>query len=304
MVYTITFSPALDYVIDLEEFSLGEINRSQDEHMLPGGKGINVSIVLSALGTPSMALGFIGGFVGDYIKKSLHEMGVKTDFVEVNGNTRINVKIRSDLETAINGQGPKVSEENIEELMAKIEKLDSSDLLVISGAIPNSLPSDTYEKILERIKGKNIEVVVDTTKDSLLKTLKYHPLLVKPNKEELEELFDSKITNDQQLYEAATKLVKLGAKNVIVSLGGEGACLVNEKLSPMRMSAPKGKVVNTVGSGDSLVAGFIDEYLRSQDVVAAFHQGVITGSASAFSETLATKKEVEELMKSSKEEQQ
>ncbi len=297
MIYTVTFSPALDYIVDLDELQVGAINRTKKEKMLAGGKGINVSFVLSNLGTPSVAMGFLGGFIGDYIEKQIASRGIKSDFVHLEGNTRINVKIKGMVETAINGQGPMVSEDKIEELISKLEKLSEDDILVISGAIPSNLPSDTYERILERIKDRGVKLVVDTTKDTLLKTLCFHPILVKPNKEELEELYGVKIHNDEDLVAYAYKLIESGARNVIVSLGGDGALLVKSDGSYKKQASPKGKAINTVGAGDSLVAGFIDEYVRSQDVEKAFKRGIATGSASAFSEELATLEEVEALLK-------
>ncbi len=297
MIYTVTFSPALDYIVDLDKLDVGAINRTKKETMLPGGKGINVSIVLSNLNTKSVAMGFVGGFIGKYIENEMEKHNIKTDFVHLNGNTRINIKIKGMVETAINGQGPKVSDENIEELINKLTKLTSKDVLVISGAIPNTLPSDTYERILERIKNQNVQLIVDTTKETLLKTLPYHPVLVKPNKEELEELFSIKINNDEELVNNAKKLIELGALNVIVSLGGDGALLVKQNGEYKITRSPKGKVINTVGAGDSLVAGFIDEYYRSGDINKAFKRGIACGSASAFSENLATLEKVEELEK-------
>ena len=296
MIYTVTFSPAIDYVVDLDELKIGAINRSKKETSLPGGKGINVSIVLSNLGKKSVATGFLGGYTGEYIKKELQDKHIDCGFISVEGNTRINVKIRGKEETAINGQGPHIDDEQIESLMNQLEKLTSNDLLVISGTIPSTLPSDMYERILERIKNNHVELIVDATNDILLNTLKYHPLLVKPNQEELEEMFGVKIKNTADLIENASKLISKGAKNVIVSLGGDGALLVGENISPLLLPAPKGKVVNTVGAGDSLVAGFIDEYLNSKDIAKALRRGIATGSASAFSEGLATKEEVEALL--------
>lgn len=297
MIYTVTFSPALDYIVDLDKLDVGAINRTKKETMLPGGKGINVSIVLSNLNTKSVAMGFVGGFIGKYIEDEMKKHNIKTDFVHLNGNTRINIKIKGMVETAINGQGPKVSDYNIEELINKLTKLTSKDVLVISGAIPNTLPSDTYERILERIKDQNVQLIVDTTKETLLKTLPYHPVLVKPNKEELEELFSIKINNDEELVNNAKKLIELGAQNVIVSLGGDGALLVKQNGEYKITRSPKGKVINTVGAGDSLVAGFIDEYYLSGDINKAFKRGIACGSASAFSENLATLEKVEELEK-------
>ncbi len=298
MIYTVTFSPAIDYVVDLNKFEVGEINRTKKETCYPGGKGINVSMVLANLGRTSVATGFLAGFTGDFIKNELKARHISSGFIFVkDGMTRINVKIRAGKETAINGQGPHITDEEIEELISQLEKLSKDDLLVISGAVPSSLPDNIYEMILERIKDKGCTVVVDATKDILLNTLKYHPLLVKPNQEELEEMFNVKIENDADLKKNAAKLVDLGAQNVIVSLGGDGALLVGKDVEAIKLPAPKGRVVNTVGAGDSLVAGFIDEYLHSHNVVHAFKKGIATGSASAFSETLATKEEVEALLK-------
>ena len=292
MIYTVTFSPAIDYVVDLTNFEIGEINRTQQEQAFPGGKGINVSLVLANLGKSSVATGFLGGFTGAFIKEELAKRNISSGFIEVNGLTRINVKIRAGKETAINGQGPHITDEDIDKLISQLEKLTKDDLLVISGTVPKSLPSNIYEMILERIKDNGAEVIVDATKEILLNTLKYHPLLVKPNKEELEEMFNVSIKNDAELIENASKLLKLGARNVIVSLGGDGALLVGEGVDAELRKAPQGKVVNTVGAGDSLVAGFIAEYLDSRDIKKAFKQGIATGSASAFSEYLATKEEV------------
>ena len=297
MIYTVTFSPAIDYVVDLTKFEIGEINRTQQEQAFPGGKGINVSLVLANLGKSSVATGFLGGFTGDFIKQELAKRHISSGFIEVNGTTRINVKIRAGKETAINGQGPHITEEEIEKLISQLEKLNKDDLLVISGTVPKSLPDNIYELILERIKDNGVTVIVDATKEILLNTLKYHPLLVKPNKEELEEMFNVTINSDQELIDNASKLLKLGARNVIVSLGGDGALLVGEGLEPTLREAPQGKVVNTVGAGDSLVAGFIAEYQDSKNIAKAFKQGIATGSASAFSEYLATKEEVEALLK-------
>ena len=295
MIYTVTFSPAIDYVVDLDQLEIGAINRSKGEHALPGGKGINVSIVLANLGTPSIATGFLGGFTGNYIKDELNKMGISSEFVEVDGLTRINVKLRGKEETAINGQGPHITDEQIEELITKLEKLNEEDLLVISGTIPSSLPKNIYQRILERIKDRHARVIIDSNKEILLNTLKYKPVLVKPNQEELEEMFETKINNKEELVENAKKLLDLGAQNVIVSLGKDGALLVNKDIVEL-LPAPKGKVVNTVGAGDSLVAGFIDEYVKTGNIARAFRKGIATGSASAFSEGLATKEEVEVLL--------
>lgn len=298
MIYTLTFSPAIDYVIELDDLKVGQINRTKSEVMMAGGKGINVSVVLANLGRTSVASGFIAGFTGEFIKDELEKKGIKTDFVEVEGKTRINVKIRGNEETAINGQGPAISDEKIDELVDKLSKLTSDDLLIISGTIPKTLPSNIYEIILDRIKDNHVGLVVDCEKDILLSTLKNKPLLVKPNKEELEEMFNTKIDDYDSLVVNAKKLMAMGARNVIISLGGSGALLLSEDGLEVKLAPPgKGrKVVNTVGAGDSLVAGFVDEYLATNDIFKAFKKGIATGSASAFSIGLATKEEVLELL--------
>ena len=295
MIYTVTFSPAIDYVMDVKDLKLGAINRSLGEQAFPGGKGINVSIVLANFGTPSIATGFLGGFTGQFIEEELNKMNIRSGFVKVDGLTRINVKLRSGEETAINGQGPHITEEKIEELINQLEKLNKDDLLVISGTIPKTLPDNIYETILERIKDNHPQVIIDSTKEILLKTLRFHPLLVKPNQEELEEMFNVTINNKEELIANAKKLLALGAQNVIVSLGKDGALLVNDEVTILS-GCPQGKVRNTVGAGDSLVAGFIDEYMKSGNIVNALYKGIATGSASACSDNLATKEEVEALL--------
>ena len=297
MIYTVTFSPAIDYVINVDKLDIGQINRGYNEQVYAGGKGINVSIVLSNLGTKSIATGFLGGFTGDFILSELKKRPIETKFIPIEGNTRINVKLKGFSETAINVSGPNISDDKIEELIQYLETLTSDDLLCISGAVPKTLPDNMYEMILERIKGHGVTVIIDSTKHILLNTLKYNPLLVKPNKEELEEMFGVVIDSNENLVKYANKLLERGARNVIVSLGGDGALLVGENTEPLFLAAPQIKpVVNTVGSGDSMVAGFIDEYIISKDVKRAFRKGVATGSATAFSEGLATKIEVDELL--------
>lgn len=301
MIYTVTFSPAIDYVINVNKLDIGEINRGYGEHVYAGGKGINVSIVLSNLGRESIATGFLGGFTGEFIRGELEKMNIKSKFIQIEGNTRINVKLKGFKETAINVSGPNIEKDKIEELIKFLETLSEDDLLCISGAIPKTLPDNMYELILDRIKNKNITIVIDSTKQILLKTLKYHPLLVKPNQEELEEMLGVKIKTKEELVENANKLLDMGAHNVIVSLGKDGALIVGENIEPTFLKAPAIKtVVNTVGSGDSMVAGFIDEYISSKDVLRAFRKSVATGSATAFSEGLATKLEVEEILKEMK----
>ena len=295
MIYTVTFSPAVDYVVEVPQLKLGEINRTKKERVSPGGKGINVSTVLANLGQHSVATGFIAGFTGQYIKDELYRRNIKANFIDVDGLTRINVKIKGHEETAVNGQGPHIGHREIEKLIRRLEQLNSEDLLVISGSIPASLPNNIYELILDRIEDNGVTIIIDTTKDILLNTLRYKPFLVKPNKEELEEIFNVKINSDEELIENAKKLLQKGAQNVIVSLGGDGALLVGHNIEPIIRKAPQGKVVNTVGAGDSLIAGFIDEYVTSGDIRKAFKKGIAAGSATAFSETLATREEIETL---------
>lgn len=297
MIYTVTFNPSLDYIIQIENFEVGEINRTKDEKIFAGGKGINVSIVLKNLGHDSIPLGFVAGFTGKEIVNRMNAIGIKTDFIEVdNGYSRINVKMRSNEETEINGQGPKISNENIEELYRKLDSLNSDDILVISGSVPNTLPSYIYERILNRLKDKKMNVVVDAEKDLLLKSLPYHPFLIKPNNKELGEIFNVTLKTRDEVIPYAKKLQELGARNVLISMAGEGAVFISEDGKEYKSKAPKGKLVNSVGAGDSMVAGFISGYLESNDYKHAFLKGLCTGSASAFSIELANKEEVDDLM--------
>lgn len=297
MVYTVTLSPAVDYVVELDVLKLGEINRTNKEHPYPGGKGINVSLMLSNLGRSSVATGFTAGFTGEYIKSELEKKYISSRFIEVEGLTRINFKIRSDsTETAINGQGPVVNDREIEELIRRLEVINENDVLVISGAIPVGIPDNIYDLILSRIYDNNPLIVIDARKDILLSTLRYRPLLIKPNLEELEEIFNEKLTNHEQIIEKAQMLVNKGARNVIVSLGGDGAILVSKNVEPVYQKTIARKAVNTVGCGDSMIAGFIDEYLESRDTLKAFKQAVAAGTASAGNEKLANKAEVLDIL--------
>lgn len=301
MIYTVTFSPALDYVVELDTLKIGEINRSNVEYIYPGGKGINISIVLKNLGVNSTASGFLGGFTGQYIEESLKEMNIGTDFVTVKGNSRINVKIKGTTETAINANGPLILEEQINQLIKKLQSLKEEDYLILSGAIPKNLPTTIYQTIIESLKYPLPHLIIDTTKDTLLNTLKYHPFLVKPNLEELEEMFNTKAKDISEILNLARKLQNLGALNVIVSLGKEGALLLEQSKSPLFIKAPNGEVKNTVGAGDSMIAGFLAKYIESKDIRKSFVYGIATGSASAFSLQLATKEEVERLFNKIKE---
>lgn len=300
MIYTVTFNPSLDYIIQVKDFTVGTINKTHYEKILPGGKGINVSIVLSNLGHDSTALGFMAGFTGKEIENRLKNYGCCTDFIHVEkGLSRINVKMKSNEETEINGQGPNITEENIEELYRKLDNIKDGDILVISGSIPSFLPDDIYERIMQRQAEKNVKIVVDATNNLLLKVLKYHPFLIKPNHHELGELFNVTLTTQEKVIPYAKKLQEMGAINVLVSMAGKGAVLIDEHGEVHHSKAPKGTVINSVGAGDSMVAGFISGYLESnKDYAQAFIKGICCGSASAFSENLATKKEVEELFHS------
>ncbi len=299
MIYTVTFNPAIDYAIRLDKLTTGAINRVSYEQVLGGGKGINVSVVLGNLGHKSTAMGFLAGFTGDEIIRQLRTFNAADDFVKLDeGFSRINVKIKADVETEINGQGPKISEAKRDELFAKLQNLKAGDTLVISGSIPNTLPDDMYERTIEPLQGKGIRIVVDAEKGLLLKVLKFNPWLIKPNNHELGDMFGVKLTTDAEIIEYAKKLQEKGAQNVLISMAGDGAILLTAEGKSYKSLAPKGKLVNSVGAGDSMVAGFIAGFEESGgDYEKAFKMGVATGSASAFSENLATRPEVEALLK-------
>ena len=297
MIYTITFNPALDYIVKMDEFNLGHVNRSNNEFVYAGGKGINVSIVLNNLEVKSKALGFIAGFTGDEIERRVREFGCDTDFIKLKeGMSRINVKIKADVESEINGGGPDISSEALEELYKKLDTLIAGDILVLAGSIPKTMPTDIYERIMKRLQEKDVKFIVDTTGESLLKVLKYNPFLIKPNHHELGELFGVKLNNKEEVIEYAKKLKDMGAQNVIISMAGDGAVLIDSNGGVTTSNVPKGVVKNSVGAGDSMVAGFIAGYLNSGKIEDGFKLGVATGSASAFSEGLATKDYVYELL--------
>ena len=297
MIYTITFNPALDYIVKMDEFNLGNVNRSNNEFVYAGGKGINVSIVLNNLGVKSKALGFIAGFTGEEIERRVREFGCDTEFIKLKeGMSRINVKIKADVESEINGGGPNISSDALEELYKKLDTLTVGDILVLAGSIPKTMPTDVYERIMERLQEKNIKFIVDTTGESLLKVLKYNPFLIKPNHHELGELFGVKLNSKEEIIEYAKKLKDMGAQNVIISMAGDGAILIDTNGGVTTSNVPKGVVKNSVGAGDSMVAGFIAGYLNSEKIEDGFKLGVATGSASAFSEGLATKDYVYELL--------
>ena len=303
MIYTITFNPALDYITQVENFKIGEINRTKTETILPGGKGLNVSIVLKNLGIENTALGFVAGFTGEELIHQMESQGVQTDFVKVEkGITRINIKISSMNEnkveeTALNGMGPQITKGDIDVLFEKIQKMSTKDIVILSGSIPKNIDNDIYERICKQLNEKGITFIVDSTQELLMNVLKYQPFLIKPNKEELEETLNCKISTKEDIVNAAKELKKMGAQNVLVSLGNEGALLLTEEDKTYYSKAPRGQVVNTVGSGDSTVAGFLAGYYQTQDYEYALKVGVAAGSASAFSIRLATKRDVDLLLK-------
>lgn len=293
MIYTVTFNPALDYILELDKLEIGKIQKSKAELILPGGKGINVSTVLTNLEIGNIALGYKAGFVGAEIERLLSNMNVKTDFIDLEeGNLRINVKISAEEETAINTNGPKISESKILELLEKLKVLNEDDYLVLSGSIPSSIKDDIYERICSIVKKQNVKIVVDATKNLLVQALKYKPFLIKPNNEELGEIFGVDIHTKEDAYVYGKKLKEMGAQNVLVSMGKVGAVLIDEAGKEHFLKSPEGKRVNTVGSGDSMVAGFIAGFLKYNNYDDALKMGVSAGSASALSKYLATKEEV------------
>lgn len=295
MIYTITLNPSIDYVMFTDTLNVGELNRASATHKFAGGKGINVSRVLKALDVSSTALGFIGGFPGNFIKTELERAAINTNFIEVEEDTRINVKLKGAQETEVNAAGPVITQTHVDALINQIKALTSNDYLVIAGSIPKSMPSDIYATIAQVCHERQIPFVVDAEKDLLTQTLRYNPEFVKPNKVELEAMFDITITTDSDVVNAARKLMMLGARNVLVSLGGEGAILVTDS-DCYKASVPNGKVVNTVGSGDSTVAGMIAGKTRQQTIEDSFKQAVACGTATAFTEDLATNAQIERVL--------
>lgn len=298
MIFTVTFNPSLDYIVSVDHFHLGEVNRTSEELMFPGGKGINVSMALKNLGIDSVALGFMAGFTGEEIVRLLEEKDVKSSFITVKeGLSRINVKLRSDEESEINGMGPDISHDDIQRLYSQLDKVKRGDILVLAGSIPAVMPSTMYSDIMKYLSGRGIEVVVDATRDLLMNVLEYGPFLIKPNSHELGEIFDVKIRTRDEVIPYAKKMQKMGAKNVLVSMAGQGALLVAENGRVYQSDPPVGEVKNSVGAGDSMVAGFLAGYIYGNgDYDRAFYTGLCTGSASAFSDELATDAAVRELL--------
>ncbi|WP_124066556.1 1-phosphofructokinase [Clostridium sp. E02] len=293
MIYTITFNPALDYVVKVDHFTLGSVNRTESETIYSGGKGLNVSAILETLGYENTALGFIAGFTGQEIEKRVHEMGFQSDFIHVEkGCSRINVKLKSEKETEINGIGPMINDSHVEQLFAKLTGLCNGDVLVLSGSIPKSVDDDIYERIMEFLDGRGVRIVVDATKDLLLNVLKYHPFLIKPNSHELGDMFGVTLKDPEDIIHYGKLLQQKGAQNVLISRAGDGAILITEEDEVIQSGVPSGVVINSVGAGDSMVAGFIAGYLENGNYKHALRLGSAAGSASAFSEGLADKKDI------------
>lgn len=299
MIYTLTVNPSLDYITDVKDFETGKVNRTSNETIFPGGKGINVSIVLHNLNIENKALGFTAGFTGKAIEEMLTKQNVNTDFIHLEkGLSRINLKLRSNEESEINGKGPDIKEEDIAKLYAKLDEIKENDTLVLAGSIPSCLSESFYSDIMKRLSGKNIRFVVDATKDLLKKSLVFHPFLVKPNNHELGEIFGVELKTRDEVIPYALKMKEMGAQNVLVSMAGEGAVLASADGKVYKGKAPKGKLVNSVGAGDSMVAGFIAGYEKTNDYKQALKMGLCTGTASACSEFLATQAEVDKLLNS------
>ncbi|MFL0249919.1 1-phosphofructokinase [Clostridium neuense] len=292
MIYTVTFNPAIDYVIEVDNFKSGTVNRVKNNEKFAGGKGINVSRVLNNLNVKSIALGFIGGFTGKFIEDSLELQGIKTNFIKVEEDTRINVKLKSSVETEINGSGPNITEENLNKLFKIIESLTSDDYLVLAGNVQKSVPADIYSVIQKKCILNNTKVIVDTTGDALVSTLPNKPFLIKPNNHELGEIFKKELESEEEIIFYAKKLIDMGAENVIISMAEKGALLVNES-EVYKASPAKGTVQNSVGAGDSVIAGFLASYSKNKDIVKAFRHGAASGSATAFSKDLCKKEDVE-----------
>ena len=298
MIYTVTFNPAIDYVIHLSgPLALGEINRNASEDLQFGGKGINVSGILKTLGMDTVALGFIAGFTGESLEKGLQAQGLATRFLPVKeGMTRINVKVKAGQETEINGIGPKITPSDMDALYAQLDEIQPGDTLVLSGSIPSCLSGDTYEKIMAHLQGRGIRIAVDATKDLLVNVLKYHPFLIKPNNHELGEIFGKVLKTDEEIIACAGKLQEMGGRNILVSMAGDGALLLDETGKAHRIGCPKGTVVNSVGAGDSMVAGFLAGWLQTGDYGYALKLGTAAGSATAFSLGLADRQAIYALL--------
>ena len=294
MIYTVTLNPSIDHVIEMNELQEGIVNKVNIENFYAGGKGINVSKILKEHGVENIALGFISGFTGEFIKNNLEQCGIKNDFINVlNGYSRINMKIKTnENETEINGLGPSISSSNIKDLFNQLEKLSSNDILVLAGSIPPSLSDNFYEEIMKQLSTKNVKIIVDARNNLLLNVLKYRPFLIKPNHHEISEIFNKEIKTIDELIFHGNKLKEMGAQNVLVSMGKIGAVLIDNNNNEYFVKSPEGKRINTVGSGDSMVAGFLAGYIKFNNYEKALKMGVSAGTASALSEYLATKEEI------------
>ena len=295
MIYTVTVNPSIDYIVQLQNLTLGEVNRMDYDNMLPGGKGINVSRILQELGHESVAWGFLGGFTGNFVEDALKKVGLKSDFTSIKGNTRINVKIKAQEETEINGKGPQLSADELDQFKAKFDNLTADDTVVFAGSFLPGLGDDFYFDLIKIIRSKGAQFVIDTTGDSLLKTLPEHPLVVKPNNHELAEMFHVKFNGMDDIVKYAKKLLEMGAQHVLISMAGDGGLMVT-KDKVYRSLAPKGTVINSVGAGDSMLAGFTGTFAETKDPVEAFRYGLASGSATAFSEDLATRAKIDEIL--------
>ncbi len=297
MIFTVTLNPSIDYVVRLDKLTSGITNRTTSEEYYFGGKGINVSCVLAELGLDSTAYGFVAGFTGEAIEKGIRNDRIITDFIKLkHGISRINIKIKAGEETEINCQGPHIDDSELERLLQKIDRIASGDTLVIAGSIPNTMPDDVYERMLERISRKDVKIVVDATKQLLVNSLKYKPFLIKPNRQELSEIFGTEVKTEDDIEKYAKELQKMGAKNVLISLGGEGAMLIDENGEKHKAGVLKEKVINTVGSGDSMVAGFVAGYEKEHSYPYALKLGSVCGNATAFLSGLATREKIDELL--------
>ncbi|MBS6645320.1 MAG: 1-phosphofructokinase [Clostridiaceae bacterium] len=298
MIYTVTFNPALDYVVKVDHFTLGEINRTSEEHIFYGGKGLNVSAILANLGFETTALGFVAGFTGDEIERGAKTLGFHSEFIHVKkGMSRINVKLKSAEETELNGMGPEITNADVELLFGQLDRIQDGDVLVLSGSIPKTISDDIYERIMERLQNKGVRIAVDATKDLLMNVLKYRPFLIKPNNHELGEMFGVELHGDEEVIQYAKKLQELGAQNVLVSMAGDGAVLVTGSGDVHKIGVPKGTVKNSVGAGDSMVAGFLAGYLDTGDYGYALRLGTAAGSATAFSDGIGEKDLIMDLLK-------
>ena len=295
MIYTVTVNPSIDYIVQLQNLTLGEVNWMDYDNMLPGGKGINVSRILQELGHESVAWGFLGGFTGNFVEDALKKVGLKSDFTSIKGNTRINVKIKAQEETEINGKGPQLSADELDQFKAKFDNLTADDTAVFAGSLLPGLGDDFYFNLIKIIRSKGAQFVIDTTGDSLLKTLPEHPLVVKPNNHELAEMFHVKFNGMDDIVKYAKKLLEMGAQHVLISMAGDGGLMVT-KDKVYRSLAPKGTVINSVGAGDSMLAGFTGTFAETKDPVEAFRYGLASGSATAFSEDLAARAKIDEIL--------